>query len=215
MRHLFTTILAAGICLLTFTAYGQTPSMQGMSLELEDAFLDKPKVIKEQRGGVPQVPVRTMPDGTGTKEGVFTDGEKWQARLETVLDIPKAPLPKGIELDMLKAPGSKFLVAVYDSEEEDVVRKTRQIIWSRARMLFTGAVIPLVHVMPVSGGTFSAGRTFFTIMNEADGFAVFYKPHGSARKGSLTFSGGEGAFLTPEGFVCRIRRYVPDTEGNE
>ena len=215
MRHLLMTILAAGIFLQAFTVYGQTPSIQGMFLELEDAFLDRPKAIKEQKGGVSQVPGGTMSDGTGIKEGAFTDGKKWQARLETILDIPKAPSPKGIELEMLKAPGSKFLVAVYDSKEEDVVHKTRQIIWPRVKMLFTGASIPLVHVIPVSGGTFSAGRTFYTIMNETDGFTVFYIPRGLARKASLKFSGGEGALLTPEGFVCRIRRHVPDTKGNE
>jgi hypothetical protein len=70
-----------------------------------------------------------------------------------------------------------------------------------------------VHVVPVSGGTFSAGRTFYTIMNERDGFNVLYIPSKTTRKASLVFSGGEGTFLTPDGFVCRIKRYTPDAGG--
>lgn len=210
MRHIPGALLAACILLCTCLGYGQALSMQGVSSELEDAFLEKPKGVKSQdtRGA----PEGVTSDGAGKDRTPLTEGKKWQARLADILELPEAPLPEGLTLKMLETPGTRFIVAVYNTGEEGVVHRARQIAWSGVRALFAGEV-PLIHVVPVSGGIFSAGRTFYTIMNERDGFNVLYIPQKAARKVSLVFSGGEGTFLTPDGFVCRIKRYTPDAGG--
>ncbi len=211
MRRIFAALFAAGICLCACRGYGQVLSMQGMSSELEEAFLDKPKAINGQDDRM--VPGGTISGGGVERKSAMTEGEKWQARLAAILDIPAAPLPEGINLKMLEAPGTKFIVAVFDTGEEGVVHKARQIAWPRVRTLFAGGAMPFIHIVPISGGTFSAGRTFYTIMNEKDGFTVLYIPQKATRKVSLTFSGAQGSLLTPDGFVFRIKRYTPDAGG--
>jgi len=211
MRHILAAVIAAGVCLYTYSGYGQALSMQGMSSELEEAFLDKPRIVKGQDG--PVAPGGATSGGAVEKKSPLTEGEKWQARLATIFDMPAAPLPEGLNLKMLEAPGTKFIIAVFDTGEEGVVHKARQIAWPRVRTLFGGGAMPFIHIVPVSGGTFSAGRTFYTIMNERDGFNVLYIPQKAAKKVSLVFSGTEGALLTPDGFVCRIKRYTPDAGG--
>lgn len=212
MRDILAVAVVAGICLCAFPGYGQAMSVQGMSSELEEAFLDKPKTVNGQDG--PIVPGGTTSGGGVKNKPAMTEGEKWQARLAAILDIPAAPLPEGLNLKMLEAPGTRFIVAVFDTGEKGVVQKARQIAWPRVRTLFSG-VTPLIHIVPVSGGTFSAGRTFYTVMNEKDGFNVIYIPQKATRKASLVFSGAEGSLLTPDGFVCRIKRYTPGTGGIE
>ncbi|MBP7528180.1 MAG: hypothetical protein KA801_09655 [Syntrophorhabdaceae bacterium] len=210
MRHIPAALLAACILLCTCLGYGQALSMRDVSSELEDAFLEKPKAVKSQdtRGA----PEGVTSDGAGKDRAPLTESKKWQARLAGILEIPEAPLPEGLTLKILETPGTRFIVAVYNTGEEGVVHKARQIVWPEIRALFAGEV-PLIHVVPVSGGTFGAGRTFYTITNERDGFNVLYIPQKAARKVSLAFSGGEGTFLTPDGFVCRIKRYTPDAGG--
>ena len=211
MRDIFAVAVVAVICLCTCPGYGQALSIQGMSSELEEAFLDKPKTVEGRHSRM--VPGAAASGGGVEGKPAMTEGEKWQARLTAILDIPAAPLPEGISLKMLEAPGTKFIVAVFDTGEEGVVHKARQIAWPRVRTLFTGGAPPFIHIVPISGGTFSAGRTFYTVMNEKDGFTVLYIPQKATRKVSLTFSGEQGSLLTPDGFVCRIKRYTPDTGG--
>ncbi len=210
MRHIPGALFAAGILLCTCLGYSQALSMRGVSSELEDAFLEKPKVVKSRdaRG----VPEDVASDGAGKDRTPLTEGRKWQTRLAGILEIPEAPLPEGLTLKTLETPGTKLVVAVYNTGEEGVVHKARQIVWSGVRALFAGEV-PSIRVVPMSGGTFDAGRTVYTIMNERDGFNVLYIPQKAARRVSLAFSGGEGTFLTPDGFVCRIKRYTPDAGG--
>lgn len=212
MKNMLIAIISAGICFIPFIVCGQSLLMCGACSELEDAFLDKPNVLMEQKNNETQVSGRSASNKVEEKGNKLTENEKWKTRLEAVLDIPESPVPEGILLEMLKSSGSKFLVAVYKTGEENIVYKARQIIWPKIRMLFVGSETPLVHAMPVSGGTFSAGSSFYTIINEVNGFNVFYMPHGSAKKMSLVFSGEEGTMLTPEGFVCRIIKYVPNAK---
>lgn len=210
MRNVLVAIFSAGVYLFAFTASGQNLSMTGVYSEIEDAFLEKPNMFKKQERKVIQVPGRSMFEKTAEKRNGPAENKRWKTRLENILDIPESPVPEGILLEMLKSSGPKFLVAVYDTGEKDVVHKARQVIWSRIRTLFIGSEVPFVHIMPVSGGTFSVGKSFYTIINEMDGFNVFYIPRGSVKKMSLAFSGGEGTLLTPEGFVCRIKKYASD-----
>jgi len=206
MRRILATLFALSICLYAYSGWGESLSMEGMTSELEDAFLDKPKVIKSDReiahGAAPGGQTRSL-----------TESEQWQARLAAILDIPAAPPPEGLNLKLLEAPGARFIVAVFDTGEEGIVHRAKQIAWPGVRALFAGEPMPFLHIVPATGGTFGAGRTFYTIMSDGDGFNVFYIPQRSTRKVSLTFSGGEGAFLTPDGFVCRIRRYASDGGG--
>lgn len=210
MRYVPGALIAAGVLLCACLGYGQALSMRGVSSELEDAFLERPKAVESQdtRG----VPEGITSDGAGKDRTPLTEGKKWQAKLAGILDIPEAPLPEGLTLTLLETPGTRFIVAVYNTGEEGVVHKARQVVWSGVRTLFAGEV-PSIHIVPMSGGTFGAGRTFYTIINERDGFNVLYIPQKTARKASLEFSGGEGTFLTPDGFVCRIKRYTPDAGG--
>lgn len=210
MRYVPGALLAAGILLCTCLGYGQALSMRGVSSELEDAFLERPKAVKSQdtRG----VAEGVASDGAGKDRMPLAEGKKWQTRLAGILEIPEAPLPEGLTLKLLEMPGTRFIVAVYNTGEEGVVHKARQVVWSGVRTLFAGEV-PSIHIVPISGGTFGAGKTFYTIINERDGFNVLYIPQKAARKASLVFSGGEGTFLTPDGFVCRIKRYTPDAGG--
>lgn len=212
MRRILVALFAACVSLWGYSGYGEALSMKEMSLELEDAFLDKPKALK---GELNRMAPRAAASGAGAERPPLTEGEKWQAKLAAILDIPAAPTQDGFNIKMLEAPGTRFIVAVFDTGERGVVHKARQIAWHRIRTLFTGGAMPLIHVVPVMGGTFSAGRTFYTIMNDKDGFNVFYIPQKAARKVSLGFSGGEGVFLTPDGFVCRVKRYTPDAGGVE
>lgn len=206
MRRILVTLFAACMCLCAYSGQGETMSMKGMSSELEDAFLDKPQTVKSES----RIDPRTA---SGGEERSLTEGEKWQARLAVFLDIPAVPPPDGHNLKLLEAPGTRFIVAVFDTGEERVVHRAKQIIWPRVRMLFAGGSTAFLHIVPAAGGTFSAGRTFYTIMSDKDGFSVFYIPQKSARKVALTFSGEEGAFLTPDGFVCRIKRHASDGGG--
>jgi hypothetical protein len=194
------------MCLYAYSGQGETMSMKGVSSELEDAFLDKPQTVKSESRIAPGT-------ASGGEERSLTEGEKWQARLAAFLDIPAVPPPDGLNLKLLEAPSAKFIVAVFDTGEEHVVHRAKQIVWPRVRMLFAGGPTPFLHIVPAAGGTFSAGRAFYTIMSEKDGFSVFYIPQKSTRKVALAFSGEEGAFLTPDGFVCRIKRHTSDGGG--
>lgn len=215
MKRVCLTSLTATVFFIASAGYGWNLSMQGISSELEDAFLDKPKAIKNEENETRRIPDGTISGVTVEKRVLFTEGEKWRSRLEAILDIPRVPIPEGVMLEALNVPGSKFVVAVYNAGEEGVVRNTRRIAWTRVKVLFTRDSLPLIHVMPVSGGTFSAGRASYAIINELGGFNVIYTPRGMARKVSLTFSGNEGTLLTPEGFVCRIIRHIPDGGGEK
>jgi hypothetical protein len=194
------------MCLYAYSGQGEALSMKGMSSELEDAFLDKPPALRGEGGITPGT-------ASGGEKRFLTEGEKWQARLAVFLDMPAAPLPEGLNLKLLETSGARFVVAVFDTGEEDVVHRARQIAWPRVRALLARGAVPFVHIVPATGGTFSAGRTFYTIMNDKDGFNVFYIPQKSAKKASLTFSGEEGTFLTSDGFVCRIKRHTSDGGG--
>lgn len=206
MRHILVILFAVCMCLYGYSGHGETMSMKGMSSELEDAFLDKPQAVKSESRIAPGT-------ASGGEKRSLTEGEKWQARLAAFLDIPSVPSPEGLNLKLLGAPGAKFIVAVFDTGEEHVVHRAKQIAWPRVRALFAGGSTPFLHIVPAAGGTFSAGTTFYTIMSDKDGFNVFYIPQKSARKVALIFSGEEGAFLTPEGFVCRIKRHTSDGGG--
>lgn len=206
MRRLLAALFAICICLYAHSGLSETMSIKGMSSELEDAFLDKPQAVKSDGRMVPEAdPER--------KQLSLTEGERWQTRLAAILDMPAAPSPEGLNLKLLEAPGAKFIVAVFDTGEEGVVHRAKQIAWPRVTVLFAGGAIPLLHIVPATGGTFSAGSTFYTIMGDKEGFNVFYIPHRSAKKVSLTFPGEEGTFLTPDGFVCRIKRHTSDGGG--
>ncbi len=201
MRRILVALFAACICLYAYSGQGESPSMKGMSSELEDAFLDKPQAGKSEGRIAPGIV-------SPVEKPALIDGEKWRRRLAAILDIPDVPLPEGLNLKLLEAPGARFIIAVFDTGEEHVVHRAKQIAWPRVRALFARGTVPLLHVVPATGGTFSAGRTFYTIMSDEDNFSVFYIPQRSARKVSLTFPGEEGAFLTPDGFVCRIKRHT-------
>jgi len=216
MIRLLTVILATGICLYGFAGYGKTLSIHGISSEIESAFLDKQNTINGQDNSTGQAPGRATTDVTRGKVGSSMNGEQWRKRLEAILDIPKAPLPGSLELEMLEVSGAKFIVAVYDTGEEGLVHRTREIIWPKVKMLFNKGRTPVLHIVPVSGGTFGAGKMFYTIMNESNGFNVFYiLLEGAPREVSLAFSDSEGTFLTPDGFICRIRKHVSVAEGKE
>lgn len=206
MKRVLATLFAACICLYAHSGQCEVLSIQGMSSELEDAFLDKPKAVKSEG----PIVAKTIPGGEKRSP---TEGEKWQARLAAVLDIPAAPPPEGLNLKLLETPGPRFIIAVFDTGEERVVHRARKITWPRVRTLFAGGTMPFLHMVPATGGTFSTGKTFYTIMSDRDGFNVSYIPQRSTRKVLLAFSGDEGAFLTPDGFVCRIKRCTSDGGG--
>lgn len=206
MRHILAALFAACICLCAYSGHGEALSMKGISSELEEAFLEKRQAVMNKG---------RVPPGTasGGKERSITTGEEWQARLAAILDMPAAPLPEGLNLKLLEAPGERFIVTVFDTGEDHVVQRAKQIAWLKVRALFSGGAVPLLHIVPATGGAFSAGRTFYTIASGRDGFNVFHIPQRSARKVSLAFSGDEGAFLTPDGFVCRIKRHASEGGG--
>jgi|GEM_PF-4932851 len=206
MRHIFAALFATCMCLCVYSGQGEVLSMKGISSELEEAFLDKPQGVMK-KGRVPQG------TASGGKERSIATGEEWQVRLAAILDMPAVPLPEGFNLKLLEAPGEKFIITVFDTGEEHMVQRAKQIAWLKVRALFAGGVVPLLHIVPATGGTFSAGRAFYTIASGGNGFNVFHIPQRSARKGSLVFSGDEGAFLTPDGFVCRIKRYTSEGGG--
>lgn len=214
MRYLLAIIPAIFMWLSGPALYSQAMSISEISSDIANAFLEKPAttVQQEKNGTVAGRPATGIIHEE--KESSLT-GKEWQAKLETILDIPKAPLLDGLILKMLCAPGSRYIAAVYNTGEENVVRKVKQINWPMVRMLFGKDPALAIHVVPASGGTFSAGSTFYTITNEPDGFSILYMPQRSVKKVAVTFIGNEGAFLTPDGYVCRVRKHVPDSGGRE
>ena len=108
MRRILAALFAACICLYAYSGQGESPSMKGMSSELEEAFLDKPQAGKsEGRTALGIV--------SGVEKPALTEGEKWQPRLAAILDIPDAPPPEGLNLKLLEAPGARFIIAVFDT----------------------------------------------------------------------------------------------------
>lgn len=195
--------IATGILVLLVAVMG-APSLwaqqQGNVVEksLEDAFLganpektNTPAASKADEG-------RAAVSTATPAKPVLSDGQ----RLERLMGVTASKCIKGLET--LKGPARAFVVAAY-STGTPVVSKAARIAWEKISGVVTsnGNQPEIIATSP--GDIFEVNGSSYMLSEGENGIVLTFVTN--ARKNTILIGTVEGAFITADGYVCRVKRY--------
>lgn len=194
---------ATGILVLLVAVMG-TPSLwaqqQGNVVEksLEDAFLG----ANPEKANAPALSTadggRTPVPGPAPAKQALSDGQ----RLEKLMGVTASKGMKGLEA--LRGPARAFVIAVYDTGTP-VVSKASRIAWDKISGVVTsnGNQPEIIATSP--GNIFEVNGSSYVLSEGENGIALTFVTN--ARKNTILIGTVEGAFITADGYVCRVKRY--------
>jgi len=194
---------ATGILVLLVAVMG-APSLwaqqQGNVVEksLEDAFLGANPEKANATAVSPSDGVRAAVSTATPAKPVLSDGQ----RLERLMGVTASKSVKGLEA--LKGPARPFVVAAF-STGAPVVSKAARIAWDKISGVVTSNDNQPEIIATLPGNIFEVNGSSYMLSEGENGILLTFVTN--ARKNTILIGTVEGAFITADGYVCRVKRY--------
>jgi len=166
---------------------------------LEDAFLGaNPEKAKTAAGEVDGKKKAAVASAVPAKQSVLTDDQ----RLERLMGVTASKSVKGLEA--LKGPARPFVVAAF-STGAPVVSKAARIAWDKISGVVTSNDNQPEIIATLPGNIFEVNGSSYMLSEGENGILLTFVTN--ARKNTILIGTVEGAFITADGYVCRVKRY--------
>lgn len=189
--------------------YAQQQPAQTAEQSLEEAFLganpdktvEKPATVTipaTEVVGAPTTAQQAAPSQPSQEKTIINEAQ----RIEKLMGVGMAKSVKGMET--LKSHSRPFVVAAYNTKAQ-VVMKASRIAWEKISSVVTSSDSMPEIIITAPNNIFEVNGSSYILLETEQGMALTFVSN--SRKMTVLIGITEGAFITSDGYVCRVKRY--------